>query len=333
MQTAAAAGIAARPLLSGARDAAHSITDSITGSSHTEEEKKNSKSFKEIFSNPCANLPLIFFFIGGVFGLASLALYFLHIHALDLPTSIVLSAVGIWATYEIRLIVKFRVQLQHLRRVEKTLKSTTQDLEDELKQLDENNDNLKKEVEQIDAQVDRIQSNNNELTATVNELEQSIDEFEAKNQSLKETIANLDAQNEGLQSKCVELRQTGDALREELNQLQQFKENLAQHADSESADLKEIMSQVNDITSKLEQTIQDQESALLHQIAASIEFVDGDEMMTKEEYELFVQRLPQKFKSRMEEKNMTFKTFKGDDDFVDYEEVQKIVDFLMNDSD
>lgn len=324
-----AAGIAAQPLLNGARDVAHSVADSV-GLGEEKEEKRNSKSFKDIFSNPCANLPLIFFFLGGCFGLASLSLYFVHIHALDLPTSILLSAVGIWATYEIRLIVKFRVQLQHLRRVERDLKSTTQELEDELKHLDVNNENLKKEVENIDNHVDRISSNNNELVATVQELEQSIDEFGAKNQCLKETIKNLDAQNEGLQSKCVELKQMCDQLREELNQLQQFKENLAQHADSESADLQEILSQVNDITSKLEQTIQDQESALLHQIAASIEFVDGNESMTKEEYELFVQRLPQKFKTRMEENSMTFRTFKGDDEFVDYEEVQKIVDFLID---
>jgi len=330
MQTAAAK-IVAQPLLKGARDVAHSVTDTVTGA-EDEEEPKKSKSFKEIFSHPCSNLPLIFFFIGGIFGLISLTLYFLHIHSLDLPTSILLSAVGIWATYEIRLIVKFRVQLQHLKRLERDLKSTTNDLEDELKQLDESNAALQNEVESIDKQVDRIATNNDELTATVQELEQSIDEFEAKNQSLKETIANLDSQNEGLQVKCVELRKTGDQLREELNQLQKFKENLAQHADNESEDLKQIMSQVNEITSKLEQTIQDQESALLHQIAASIEFIDGNEMMTKDEYELFVQRLPQKFKTRMAENKMTFKTFKGDDDYVDYEEVQKIVDFLMNDS-
>jgi len=224
---------------------------------------------------------LIVFLFGAIFGIISLVCYFLSMKSVDFYTSIVLAGVGLVATVEIRNIVRFRIQLQHLEAVKNDLKDATKDLESELGTLDEQNKELGGEVEELKESIDKIAGENEELSMTVQEISQTVDEYEHHNKELENNVKTFRESNKKLSQRCVELRANSDSLRNEITALETFKTNLAAHADGQSEDLMKIMGKVNEMVEQLGQTVKDQESALLNNIQMSMSFRDDEEDMKK----------------------------------------------------
>lgn len=54
--------------------------------------------------------------------------------------------------------------------------------------------------------------------------------------------------------------------------------------------------------------------------------------MSREEYDKWYDRIPQRFKDMLKEKNITFDTFKGTDETIDFEEMSKLIEDLLKES-
>ena len=68
------------------------------------------------------------------------------------------------------------------------------------------------------------------------------------------------------------------------------------------------------------------------QIAQDLEFMDKDVGMSKYEFEKFMERLPQHCRDRFNQLGMTFESVAGADDVIDFMEVEKMLDTLVQEN-
>jgi len=63
-----------------------------------------------------------------------------------------------------------------------------------------------------------------------------------------------------------------------------------------------------------------------------LEFMDRDESMSKNEFERFLQRIPEHLRDRFVKSNKTFEDIAGKDMVIDHEEMKGLIDMLMNEN-
>jgi len=63
-----------------------------------------------------------------------------------------------------------------------------------------------------------------------------------------------------------------------------------------------------------------------------LEFMDRDESMSKNEFDRFLQRIPEHLRDRFAKSNKSFEDIAGKDMVIDHEEMKGLIDMLMNEN-
>ena len=115
-------------------------------------------------------------------------------------------------------------------------------------------------------------------------------------------------------------------MHEELTKLHELRDNLQQYADETKLDFSQLLEEVNQRFQNLEVITIANERVLLQRIAQDLEFLDHKTGMQREEYQRFIQRIPEHLQpafSRLAD--TSFDKVAGDDQQVDHKEIQALV--------
>jgi len=289
-------------------------------------------SLSDIWSNPCDYLNIIAFGLCGCFGLLSVLL--VAAASLDMGKwlSVSLCILGFYAAYTIRMLAALKKELNELNEVQENLRKQVGRLTEEVKQFDAENERFKEETLELEkanveftAQIQELEQTSNELTAAKDEFEHHNDELSKEKDALSQSVAAMQGNLDRLTNQTNELE----------NQYQQFQglqSQIQKYAGKNGYDMGVALQKQTEMYEKMETVMRDNASTLLQQIAADMEFVDNEEGMSREEYNKWYNRIPQRFQKMLDAKQITFDTFKGDDEVVDYDEMSKLIETLLKDA-
>jgi len=138
---------------------------------------------------------------------------------------------------------------------------------------------------QLQEQIERFKEENEEFEQENQQLSVSIDSFTAENTSLSEEVDHLSGS-------VNKLKTTTDKMKSELEAFQAIRESMGRHSETMDADMKKALEQTEQLISRMHTLTEDNERTLLYKASTDLEFLDGDEGFTKEEFEKFVERVP-----------------------------------------
>jgi len=144
-------------------------------------------------------------------------------------------------------------------------------------------------------------------------------------------LGSLKEQVEKLETTVESLKESNDTLHNELLSLQALRKNLELYAKNNKEDFKKVLDDINNTFKRLENITKENEKVLIARVAQDLEFLDNKEGMKFEEYERFINRIPNNLKSKFKELGYTsFDKVAGDDKIVDYKEIKNIVQSLID---
>jgi len=290
-------------------------------------------SLSQILSNPCDYLSLIVFMGCGGLGLIFVICAAASLSgSLGIPVALCLIVLGFWSAYEIRMLAALKKELNELNAVQENLKEQVGRLTEEVKLYDQQNERFKEETKELEEANAEFQKQVEELDQTSQELTQAKDEFEAHNQELAQEKESLSASVDSMQGNLGRLTEQTNELESQYKQFQELQEQIQKYAQKNGYDMTVALEKQNEMFEKLETVMRDNAATLLQQIAADMEFADDSEGMSREEYDKWYDRIPQRFKDMLKEKNITFDTFKGTDETIDFEEMSKLIEDLLKES-
>jgi hypothetical protein len=155
--------------------------------------------------------------------------------------------------------------------------------------------------------------------------------------SMKVQIEQFGVENEILSNNLIELEGTVDGLKinndrlhQELNALQALRMSLQNYADETKLDFSQLLQEVNQSFEHLDVITRANERVLLQRVAQDLEFLDHEVGMQRDEYERFVQRIPEHLQRSFAMLGDTsFEHVSGTDQRVDYKEIQALVDQVI----
>ena len=122
------------------------------------------------------------------------------------------------------------------------------------------------------------------------------------------------------------LKNSNDTLNSELLELNSLRKNLEKFAQENKSDFMKVLKDINSSFDRLEQITKDNERVLIARIAQDLEFLDSKEGMSEDEYERFINRLPNNLKNKFNKLGYnSFKKVAGDNNLVDYREIKEII--------
>jgi len=143
-------------------------------------------------------------------------------------------------------------------------------------------------------------------------------------------LGSLTEQVGKLETTVETLKDSNDTLHSELLSLQTLRENLEIYAQNNKDDFRKVLNDVNSTFERLENITKENEKVLIARVAQDLEFLDNKEGMKREEYERFINRVPNNLKSKFKELGYTsFDKVAGDNNIVDYKEIKNIVQSLV----
>eukprot|EP00210_Caulerpa_lentillifera_P003793 g3623.t1 len=176
------------------------------------------------------------------------------------------------------------------------------------------------------AEIDRFSAENERLEAAQAKLNGEVEFLSVKNKELTGNVGRL----EGTVS---DLSGVNEGLHNELDQFKSLKGNIEKFAAETGADVKNVLGEANKIHNKLEITTRQSERALLGKIAQDLEFLDNEAGMNKEEFDNFLNRIPERLLNKFHSKGLTFEKVAGEDNIVDFTEVEQLINDLMDEND
>merc|ERR1719450_1103361 len=224
--------------------------------------------------------------------------------------SICLIVLGFWSAYEIRMLAALKKELNELQEVQENLREQVGRLTEEVKLYDQQNERFKEETRELEEANQEFQKQVEELEQTSQELNSAKDEFEAHNAELAQEKESLSTSVDSMQGNLTRLTQQTNELETQYKQFQELQTQIQKYAQKNGYDMNVALEKQNEMFEKLETVMRDNAATLLQQIAADMEFADDDEGMSREEYNKWYERIPQRFKDMLAEKNITFDTFK-----------------------
>ena len=105
-------------------------------------------------------------------------------------------------------------------------------------------------------------------------------------------LGSLTKQVEKLESTVESLKSNNDPLHSELVALQSLRDNLQSYAKETKNDFSEVLHNINGSFNRLENITKANEKTLLARVAQDLEFLDDKAGMKRDEYERFVNRIP-----------------------------------------
>ena len=143
-------------------------------------------------------------------------------------------------------------------------------------------------------------------------------------------LGSLTEQVEKLETTVETLKKNNDTLHNELLELKSLRENLKNYAQENKKDFAKVLNNINSSFNRLENITKENEKVLIARVAQDLEFLDSKEGMKPEEYERFINRIPNNLKKRFEELGYnSFEKVAGENKIVDYKEIKKIVESLV----
>ena len=73
------------------------------------------------------------------------------------------------------------------------------------------------------------------------------------------------------------------------------------------------------------------ERTALNKVLDQVEYKDGKENMSREEFAAFLNSLPPEWRAKFTDRNITFDSVAGDDGQIDYQEFNKVLDAVTED--
>lgn len=289
-------------------------------------------SLKQICSHPQDYGSLICFMTCGGLGLIFTIVAAAKITSMGIPISLCLIVLGFWSAYEIRMLAALKKELNELQAVQENLREQVGRLTEEVKLYDQQNERFKEETKELEQANEEFQKQVEELEQTSNELTAAKDEFESHNVELAQEKESLSASVDSMQGNLGRLTEQTNELESQYKQFQDLQTQIQKYAQKNGYDMTVALEKQNEMFEKLETVMRDNAATLLQQIAADMEFADDSEGMSRDEYNKWYARIPQRFKDMLTEKNITFDTFKGDDDTIDFEEMSKLIEDLLKQS-
>lgn len=143
-------------------------------------------------------------------------------------------------------------------------------------------------------------------------------------------LGSLTEQVDKLEETVVSLKESNDTLHNELLALQALRENLELYSKETKGDFVSVLNDLNGSFERLENITKSNEKVLIARVAQDLEFLDNKVGMQREEYERFVNRIPNNLKARFDELGYaSFDNVAGNNNIVDYKEIKTIVHSLV----
>lgn len=143
-------------------------------------------------------------------------------------------------------------------------------------------------------------------------------------------LGSLTQQVEKLETTVESLKESNDTLHGELLALSSLRKNLENYAQENQEDFTKVLSDINGSFERLEEITKANERVLIARVAQDLEFLDNKEGMKREEYERFINRVPNNLKKKFKELGYTsFEKVAGENNMVDYKEIKNIVQSVV----
>jgi len=291
-------------------------------------------SCQDILSNPCNYMFIWIFTLAGVIGAVFAIICFGKNAGQSeaMYASIVLLALGAIATYQIRNLAALKKELNELVEVGENLKEQVGRLDEEVAKYDQHNEDFRLQTKELEEANEKFKGEVQELQETQQDLAQTKEEFEAKNAELNEQVEKLGQANESMTNNLNRMSEHADQLEGEIQQFTALQQQIQKYAQEQGMEMGQALEKQNEMFDKLQMVMNDNAATLLQQIATDMEFVDDDEGMTEEEYNKWYERIPQRFKDELANRGISFQTFAGDDNVMQYEEMTELIDSLLKDA-
>jgi len=299
----------------------------------TEEDMPKGPTWCEIFSNPWDYPTLWFYLLGFFCGGAAIILYYdFGITDADAYIAGFLCLLGLYAAYEFRLLAKLRVQLMKLNKAEEELEAQAHKLHNELDTLQRQVSLFGHGVESFDVNTDRVLEENAELEETVLALTNTVEGTNTRNKELKEAASRLKGFHISLTESVLEMQERADLLEKEIASMTELRDNMENHENFKAESIQNLRSTLGSFADTLRQQVQDKELAYLSELAAVFERkFDEEDGLNRAEFQGFLKALPRRY--RMKSMTFTFEELRGENDFIDFEQIQTLIRVLVGDED
>ncbi len=178
---------------------------------------------------------------------------------------------------------------------------------------------MKVQIERLSEQNDKLTLENENFAQNNASFTQKIELFERENKQLSQNVSEMKVTLESLKS-------NNDHLHQELNALQNLRTNLQKYADETKLDFSQLLEEVNQSFQHLEVITIANERVLLQRIAQDLEFLDHEVGMQRDEYQRFVNRIPEHLQATFSSlSNTSFEQVAGNDQRIDHKELQTLV--------
>jgi chaperonin cofactor prefoldin len=143
-------------------------------------------------------------------------------------------------------------------------------------------------------------------------------------------LGSLTEQVDKLEVTVESLKDSNDTLHSELLALESLRESLELYAKDNQRDFSKVLKDVNGSFHRLETITKANEKVLIARVAQDLEFLDSKVGMKRNEYERFVNRIPNNLKAKFEELGYaSFDKVAGENNMVDYKEIKAIVQSVV----
>jgi len=143
-------------------------------------------------------------------------------------------------------------------------------------------------------------------------------------------LGSLTEQVDKLETTVSSLKDSNDTLHSELLALASLRKNLVDYAKENQKDFSKVLTDINGSFQRLEHITKENERVLIARIAQDLEFLDSKTGMKREEYERFINRIPNNLKGKFNELGYnSFDKVAGENRIVDYKEIKNIVQSVV----
>jgi FtsZ-binding cell division protein ZapB len=143
-------------------------------------------------------------------------------------------------------------------------------------------------------------------------------------------LGSLTEQVDKLEVTVESLKESNDTLHNELLALESLRESLEMYAKENQKDFSKVLKDINGSFHRLETITKANEKVLIARVAQDLEFLDSKVGMKRDEYERFVNRIPNNLKAKFDALGYaSFDKVAGENKMVDYREIKSIVQSLL----
>merc|ERR1712154_605950 len=143
---------------------------------------------------------------------------------------------------------------------------------------------------------------------------------------LQQEVDKLSRASEQLSSVHGGLKESNRRLKENVEKFKKLDENLKKLADSNIEGLDKLRKSSEQVMQTMQESLIRHEKEILNKVFDHLELGDGNDGLSKEEFEKFWKSMPKSYAQRWKKTGKTFEDIAGDDGVLDYQEFTKMCD-------